>query len=127
MIKDLYTKYNIDKNRLSRDYEKNPISKNIFRNGKWCWESLVKEDLVYLFLELNLKKKDLMDFFKISEAKLSRDMHMYGLLKCQPRKKIDIDDNFYNKFNIDKNKLLRDYSHGMKNKMQIVFLAKLIF
>ena len=33
MIKDLYTKYNIDKNRLSRDYEKIPFLKIFLEMG----------------------------------------------------------------------------------------------
>lgn len=104
-----YKQYNIDKNRLSRDYDLNPISKSVLKSFRYCWEDIPENDLRYLFLELNLEKNVIASFFNISEVKLSRDLHKYKILKNKPKDKNVLSEIFYQNYNIDKNKLSRDY------------------
>ena len=53
---DIYTKYNIDKSKLKRDYIKEPLQKiyksNSFLNFKWELPS--DDDIKYLYIDLKL-------------------------------------------------------------------------
>ena len=64
---DIYTKYNIDKSKLKRDYIKEPLQKiyksNSFLNFKWELPS--DDDIKYLYIDLNLSLDDLVTIFKI--------------------------------------------------------------
>lgn len=53
---NIYEKYNINKNRLLRDYVNNPLQHIENQLGKPL-ESPFKEDLEYLYIELNLRRK----------------------------------------------------------------------
>lgn len=53
---NIYEKYNINKNRLLRDYVNNPLQHIENQFGKPL-ELPFKEDLEYLYIELNLRRK----------------------------------------------------------------------
>ena len=53
---NIYEKYNINKNRLLRDYLHNPLQHIENQLGKPL-ELPFKEDLEYLYIELNLRRK----------------------------------------------------------------------
>lgn len=52
---NIYDKYNIDENKLLRDYVNNPLHHIETEKGKPL-ELPYKEDLQYLYIELNLRR-----------------------------------------------------------------------
>lgn len=52
---NIYDKYNIDENKLLRDYLHNPLQHIETEKGKPL-ELPYKEDLQYLYIELNLRR-----------------------------------------------------------------------
>ena len=53
---NIYDKYNIDENKLLRDYVNNPLQHIETEKGKPL-ELPYKEDLQYLYIKLNYAKK----------------------------------------------------------------------
>ena len=76
---DIYTLYNIDKSRLKRDYIKNPLYKG--SGGSDKGEKPFKEDLEYLYLELNLTRKVLEDYFSRCNRTLKTWFYEYNIHK----------------------------------------------
>ena len=64
---NIYDKYNIDENKLLRDYVNNPLQHIETEKGKPL-ELPYKEDLQYLYIELNLRRKDICEILKISTS-----------------------------------------------------------
>ena len=60
MSNTIYSKYNINPNKLSRDYLNNPLK--ITKNGVGS-ERPTKEDLLYLYIELNITGFDIINIF----------------------------------------------------------------
>lgn len=81
MSKDFINKYNIDLSRLKRDYEKFPLLK---KNGYHLSERPCKEDFVYLFLECNVRRDDLHQYFNVSRETIDNFVKDFG---CQKSKK----------------------------------------
>lgn len=82
----IYEKYNIDLNRLSRDYLKFPL-----RKGTGCFdkpEYPTKEDIEYLYLELNLTLYMLEEFFGFGEYKILDFLRKYNIRK-PPKLKVE--------------------------------------
>jgi hypothetical protein len=72
MSSNIYATYNIDKSRLKRDYVSNPLK---------AGERPYKEDLEYLYLELNIRDKDLQIIFNTSYSSVRRYLQKYSLKK----------------------------------------------
>lgn len=63
---------NIDLNRLSRDYSKFPIVRG---------EDIPRDDLKYLFFDLNLSRDEVASFLNISVTKVRKYLTKYGFKK----------------------------------------------
>lgn len=81
-IDDIYSKYNIDKNRLKRDYIVNPLKK-ILVNGHWKLECPYKEDLEYLYNEIGLDKQLLFKYFDTTKSIFDRWLHQYNIKRLK--------------------------------------------
>ena len=81
-IKEIYDEYNVDINRLNRDYQKNPI-KIISRHnhGGIMKELPNKDDAYYLYIELNMTREDLSIIFDRSESNLIKILREMGIKK----------------------------------------------
>ena len=78
---NIYDKYNINLSRLSRDYIKFPLKKIGNR-----YEYPIKEDMEYLYLELNLTRYELCEYFKVCDFTINIWIKLYNLIK--PTKQI---------------------------------------
>lgn len=67
----------LDKNKLSRDFEKNPIKKG---------EPICKEDLTYLRMELNLTNKEIAAILGCPTCKIDHFSFKHGLKKTKEQK-----------------------------------------
>lgn len=85
----------IDLNRLKRDYSKYPLQTNEF---------LSKGELVYLYIELNLRQSDLWKFLGVGDCKFRKMLKMFEIVKPK---------NLHNAL-IDESNLLR---YGSKRPM----------
>ena len=86
-MENIYNKYNIDRNRLKRDYIANPLKKiHINTPTGFQMENPYKEDLEYLYIELNLPQKVLWNYFKITRRIMQRILREYNIKK--DRKKV---------------------------------------
>lgn len=80
--KDIVQKYNIDLNRISRDYSKNPLILTPNRTAiGYSLEIPNKEDLEYLFIELNMSRKDIAQYFNVSEPQIKKWNQKYNIKK----------------------------------------------
>ena len=73
----IYEQYNIDLNRLSRDYLKFPLKKGTGNTNKG--EYPTKGDLEYLYLELNLTRKEIGYYFNRSASTVDIWLQYYKL------------------------------------------------
>lgn len=64
--------YNMDIKRLQRDYIDNPLKRG---------EKPNKDDLEYLYLELNMGKNDLCKYLNVSSTTLQRILHSFDIKK----------------------------------------------
>lgn len=128
MSEDIYTKFGIDKSRLKRDYQKEPIK--ITKNGRGS-EYLSKEELEYLFIELNLSVYQIKNIIKVSNHRCIERWLLKNNIKKSPqlwthrdvlKRETAIKNNinyleFFNMnqfndwFNAQKNKWLRGGTH----------------
>jgi hypothetical protein len=86
-----YKKYNVDINKLKRDYEKNPLGKifkeiyirdtNKLNSRRYVIEKPYKEDIEYLYIELNIPLKDIVKYFKIKQRTFSDIAKFYKIKK----------------------------------------------
>lgn len=77
---DLYKKYNIDKNKLIRDYIKNPLRHIESELGKPL-ELPYKQDLEYMYIELNLTRNVLCNILNISPTTFKKIIKKLGIKK----------------------------------------------
>ena len=82
MSEDIYTKFGIDKSRLKRDYQKEPIK--ITKNGRGS-EYLSKEELEYLFIELNLSVYQIKNIIKVSNHRCIERWLLKNNIKKSPQ------------------------------------------
>jgi hypothetical protein len=73
---DIYSTYNIDKSKLKRDYLTNPLKKI---NG--IYEKPFKEDILYLYIELNLNQSVLSKIFNLSNKVIINDLKLFNIKK----------------------------------------------
>ena len=84
-----YKKYNVDINRLKRDYEKNPLDKvfkeiyiegtNKLNSRRYVIEKPCKEDIEYLYIELNIPLKDILGYFNLKQSFFGEIRRFYGI------------------------------------------------
>lgn len=97
----------IDYSKLTRNYITQPIQKINNRN----YEDVNKNDLKYLYNDLNLSLKDLKEYFNKSIKYILRQIKKYNLTKPPYKNASDkiIDAKLYDVYKIDNTKLTRDY------------------
>lgn len=78
MSNNIYDKYNVNISYLKSDYLKNPL--NITINGKGS-EKPFKQDLEYLYITLNIRKDELIDYFSCSISTFNRWLKFYNIRK----------------------------------------------
>lgn len=93
---------NIDKTRLKRDYIKNPLIKG---KGSSPSEKPYKEDLEYLYIELNLSKIELGKYLNLPSTSLSKVLSFYNIKK-------------------DKNKILKNMKQTLMEKYGVDNISK---
>lgn len=74
----------INKTKLLRDYENNPLKYLKYRNNgpiKYKLEEPYKEDIEYLYNEINLTFKELKEFLNISDSSLKRILKKFQIKK----------------------------------------------
>lgn len=76
MSEDIYTQFGIDKSRLKRDYIENPLNKKLRKI-----ENPYKEDLEYLYIELNLSLNEMSSYFNVSISTIRRLLSKYKIHK----------------------------------------------
>lgn len=81
MIEKIFLKYNVDINRLKRNYLREPIKVIPRNNGGIMKELPVKEDVYYLYIELNMTREDLSIVFDRSESNLIKVLREMGIKK----------------------------------------------
>ena len=100
---DIYTKYNIDKSKLKRDYIKEPLQKiyksNSFLNFKWELPS--DDDIKYLYIDLNLSLDDLVNIFKINKISIRRQIYSLNIIKSKELKNIKRKETTLSKYNVE--------------------------
>lgn len=80
MSNGIYEKYNIDKNKLKRDYLKNPLIRS---RSKYKNESIHQDDFQYLFIELNLSANDLHNIFGWSKDTIYDWSYKFNIKKSK--------------------------------------------
>ena len=76
----IYEQYNIDLNRLSRDYLKFPLKKG---NRKSKTEYPLEKDLVYLYIELNLTLSILSIVLNINSSLIGKILKKFNIIKSK--------------------------------------------
>ena len=109
---NIYDKYNINLSRLSRDYIKFPLKKIGNR-----YEYPIKEDMEYLYLELNLNKDELLNVLKTSK------WHIDCIINKYIKKHLTINEIF-DFYKIDKNKLNNCIT--LYDKIKYLYIEKLM-
>jgi hypothetical protein len=77
---DIYTKYNIDKSKLKRDYIAFPLQHINDLPGK-PFEAPEYDDLYYLYIDLNITRHELCRYFNISSATFKVFVKKLGIKK----------------------------------------------
>lgn len=75
---DIYTLYNIDKSKLKRDYIKYPLKRGLNQHDT---EYFYQEDLIYLYITLNLRLQDLSKIFNLSIKSIRNNLKYYNIKK----------------------------------------------
>lgn len=86
-----YKKYNVNISRLKRDYEKNPLGKvfkeiyiegtNKLHSRRYIIEKPYKEDIEYLYIELNIPLKDILGYFNLKRFTFGEIRRFYDIKK----------------------------------------------
>lgn len=97
MSEDIYTQFGIDKSKLKRDYITNPLKKVIFNplTKRYSFEKPLKEDLEYLYLELNLNYQQLQSIFNVNQSLISFALKQNNIIKKHQYKPYD-DSKIFN-------------------------------
>ena len=104
----------IDISKLTRDYSKFPV---LTKNKSIKSEVVPKQDLIYLYIELNLSQEEVSNFLQCSKRKVRRMLGSYHIIKdrinCQKVWK----QNYIDKHGI---------SHHMKNPENVIKIQNTI-
>ena len=98
MSNNIYDKYNVNISYLKRDYLKNPL--NITINGKGS-EKPFKQDLKYLYITLNIRKDELIDYFSCSISTFNRWLKFYNIIKPSNLKIYHIKESNFKKYGVE--------------------------
>lgn len=88
-MNNIYKKYNIDINHLSRDYIKHPLIKN---DGYHLSEHPKKEDFIYLFLGCNVRRFDLAKYFNVDVHSIDNFVKEFGCKKSKKQSYLNSSD-----------------------------------
>ena len=66
---------------FKRDYIKEPLEKISNTNGGLCWEKPHKEDLYYLYITLNLMRKDIGYLLQTNDRHIKRLLNTFNIKK----------------------------------------------
>lgn len=113
---------------LSRDYKKYPLKKYLTESRVWKLERPCKEDLITLYIEQNLSRQEICDYFACTPKMLSRWTHEFNIHKSKKQQNVcrarmlcdkcypkptglpnDKRYDLYRKLNVDITHLTRDY------------------
>ena len=132
-----FKKYNIDLSKISRDYLKYPLLKGNRHNRKP--EIIPKKDLEYLYLTLNFRLNDLIEYFNYNECSILKLLKEYNIKKdkklmLQNLKETKLErygDENYNNFEKYKQTCLEKYGDEIpmktiqvKNNLNDVMIKK---
>lgn len=79
---ELLLKYDIDVTKLSRDYTKEPLKITANRTAVgYVIETPKQRDLEYLFIELNMSRKEVAQYFNVSEPQIKIWNRKYNIKK----------------------------------------------
>ena len=67
--------------QFKRDYIKEPLTRCILHRGNPTYEFPYKEDFIYLYITINLSRKDLEKIFKISSLIITKIINYYNIKK----------------------------------------------
>lgn len=95
---DIYTLYNIDLSRLKRDYILYPLKRG---KNQFDTEHFIKEDLYYMFIELNLRIKDLMSIFNMKEKSIRRELLYHNIKKSSKLFNLNTQKCFIKKYGVN--------------------------
>ena len=119
MSDNIYSKFNVDVTKLTRDYLKYPLQKikkyNNSNKPYKEYEKINKDDLYYLYITCHLSTTLLEKyFFHIKSNILSKQIKKYNFLK--DRKQIELDRKHTNKI-----------IYGVENVMQMDYVKEKMF
>ena len=100
MADDIYTKYNIDINKLKRDYIKNPLIWIPKPTGGYSRERPNKEDLKYLYIDCNITIKEMIKYFNVSHGLLSNWLKYYNIKKDKKLECINREKSVLKKYGV---------------------------
>lgn len=78
-MNNFYSTYNIDVNCLLRDYITYPLNRYSGVNGGFSFENPPSSDLYYLYIEKNLSKTVICQYFNFGKTKLTKLLKEYGI------------------------------------------------
>ena len=73
--------------QFKRDYIKNPLTKIIKKSGGLKWELPNKDDLEFLYINLNLELRQLYKIFNINHSTIHNILHNYNIKKTTKLRK----------------------------------------
>lgn len=88
--------YNVNYNRLLRDYQKNPLHIGINQYTEKS-EKPFKEDLEYLYIELNIPRKIICEYFNCKPTKFKKWCKEYNIKKSYNSMRINKNISAYSK------------------------------
>ena len=82
MSNDIYKKYNVNLSKLKRDYLKNPLKKITVKSPTgYKLEKPYKEDIEYLYIDLNIPMKEISNYLNIGETTLRKWFRYFNIRK----------------------------------------------
>ena len=120
MSDDIYLQLGIDTSKLKRDYIKNPLKRIIRKTGGIKYELPYKEDLEYLYIELNIPRNKLYKIFNCKERLLKKWLRLFNINKNKNLIFVNITKTLMDRYNCSspiKNK-------NIKEKMQNTIFVK---
>ena len=106
---------NIDKTRLKRDYIKNPLIKG---KGSSPSEKPYKEDLEYLYIELNLSKIELGKYLNLPPTSLSKVLSFYNIKKDKNKILKNMKQTLMEKYGVENISFLQETKDKISSKIK---------
>jgi len=109
-IQELKSKINIS--RLSRNYFDKPLKLSTSKRNQY---HPTKEDIEYLYIELNLTRKICADIFNIGQTSLKRFMKEYGIKKPRILVHNNVKKGVFDKYGVEFYSQTQEYIEKVKN------------